>query len=408
MFINQKTKIAIFASIGALIAGSAITFLYVDSENSNRKICEEYQLVYENGICVNEDEDEELEKSYYFILGNTANSPVINSTFITNEEENFGEELRKSILSSKNAKIKFFSASPSNKAIFSSSIKREGVNQQKNAIDSISRKLAKEIVKPSSEDGAAYLEAILNIDESIKNRKNTELIVVGSGLSDTGLLNFAKDDLLHFGNSSEETLNSITSYLENLNFFKDHNLKGLNIRWFNIGETVAPQTPLSDPEKSLVKKIYKTVLEKLGAKVSFSDCASTTDKYNTNYVVLVTKTNTPPPIKSITAEELGFNPNESTFRDEEKTAKVLEDSIHQAKSTTGKIIITGYIAEGGTGEVAKTSTLPLDRAEAVKSILANNGIDESRLVAVNGGIAEGPETTEEEMKLKRKVTIEYK
>jgi outer membrane protein OmpA-like peptidoglycan-associated protein/predicted small lipoprotein YifL len=96
-------------------------------------------------------------------------------------------------------------------------------------------------------------------------RENPDVIIVlGSGLSTDGALNFTQGNLLL---SDDEQLALIAEKLISGKHFPD--LAGVNIAWFGLGEVDGDQQPLTSQTHTVLEDLWYNVIDEAGGNVSF-------------------------------------------------------------------------------------------------------------------------------------------
>jgi len=107
------------------------------------------------------------------------------------------------------------------------------------------------------------LSAITQAAKSIQGSSdNKTLLIFDSGLSTTGLLNFATQNLI------DADPNNIVEQLEEKHYIP--NLEGINVVWTGLGQTCGNQTPLTENYKYKLEQIYNAILTAGGATVTFN------------------------------------------------------------------------------------------------------------------------------------------
>ena len=403
---SKKLKTGLYIAAGALGAVVIIAVVCLTGSKSSEYCPEKYNLTVRNNVCVAEDTDDVVE-DYYILYGNTANVPQIDLTAL----DSLKEQLYPSVFVNSKTTVNLYSVTPSGELYDTVKIdgKSQSLQKQKKDLKKMDEKLkaAMEGAKVS-EDGAQYLEAILDIAGESDRSEKSAIYVIGSGLSDGGMLNFVQTDLL---NTDTDV---IIEYLANKQLFEKYSLKGLEITWVNIGLTSEPQDPLTAIEKKKVEEIYKSVLNKLGAKVIFTqEKNAETDQKATEYKVGIVETiEQNDPIFEFSDEAIGFVAGTANFKDVAQAEEALMKVVNRALSTGKNIVVTGYMSNGQCNYEADKS-LSGQRAEAVKNILVENGVSESRITVVNGGVLNADECKNgkydsEIAQTNRKVIIEFK
>lgn len=293
-------------------------------------------------------------------------------------------------------------------------IESETVNDIKTYLESMSAKA----------DGADYLEAIRTAARFADNPEKTLIYVIGSGLSDRGLLDFANNDLL----SEEIEITDITEKIAEK--IKDTSeLKDLTIVWDNLGETVPPQTELTSTAKNRLKSIYKDVLtaistdakgKKSNFELIFKESGAADHSAATSFVV--TPVSVEADIIDIHEEHSAASASTFTFQngsstdfiDEPATIAIINDHVTKLTAhPNAKITITAYASRGNPCRETPDDALIEARLTTIKRLYQARGIAENRIITKNGGFGSAndcPNGVADDIKASenRKVTIDIK
>lgn len=317
------------------------------------------------------------------VLGNTRNSP--NPT-ISPEIENYmtGTLLRHKgeDATDLSAAIKVISAvkHPVVVDLDSSKLKlreigKNGSNAKRSAalnVRAIEDRL--KILTPT-DNNANYLEAIFAARDNVNEGAN--IIVVGSGLADSGDLNFSKSGLLTDESKRQEAIKTIKD-----KYGRDY-LKNYNLIFYGLGDTAAPQESLSSKQKEIVRGIYKEVVRELGGKVEISRKSLAGESVKTEHVVGTTDTGCGNIGLVFDDDNLKFVTNEATFSNE-AAAKESLNSIklifNKYSTTIQSIQVDGYIAH-----YSGPDQLSQQRANLVRKVLIDLGIPSEKIIASGKG-----------------------
>ena len=388
---NTKKKVLIISGISAtvlLIAGFLLTLIYT----GNQPICEELKLGV--GLLDCKAEEAYVYDKIAIVAGNTMNAPAPD---LSEEAEKY---IRNSSYKHK-VKISIYSAASNRAYMPFSDVKinndDEGEELTKKMDDRVAA-IKNTIKKAATATGAQYLDAIINAKKSLTSNKDEKLliIVIGSGLSDGGTLNFTQGDLIH-----KEPGDVINALVDNDRFIPDR-LSGIDVYWSGIGAVASPQNTLTEPETSNLIGLYTDALTSMGAEIiEMSEDAASHDPSVGKLYVAPIPTEGPKCDwcvgKSIGSETIGFEEDKSTLN-EEKALSVLGGLIKEMKDNSGeKVKILGYVSlikhdcsiarsRNVDGELARK------RAYAVKNFLEKHGISADRITADKGpGDGKGPE-----------------
>ena len=399
----------------AVAVGTGFVFSNLNGQNA---ICHEAgfgDYNDEKGICM---VDGNYASNLIIVAGNTANSPKpqfqkhsVAYDYLKNSIANY-------------ANIKVVSAA-SDLSVKNIEIGRNETNDAEgyiksinNAIDEVNNKIGE---TPKS-NGATYYEAIskagrdamssktMALNSKNNNDEGSAIIVLGSGLSDGGILNFADYNLL------SQKADDITTAMEKADQLKN-NLSGLRTIWSGLGQTMAPQEKLSDADIENLKNIYSTVFNKRGINIIFDETIIPSETIENNkYTVKPTPlSNSCLPFIELSDEQLSFKADSAELTDTVAARNALAKVISSAGTCPDKkIVVTGYMAAGNCSGKPNNPTLSGLRAETVKSFLQSHGVLNT-IETVNGGVfdpgkseCENGVLKPELMNYRRKVTIEFK
>lgn len=378
---------SIFGIIGGVLGIGVIAFvLCAVVISDNITACNEINLGGNIIGCT-------TDKKYSFdniaiVSGNTKNTPSpslskVAKKYITN-----------SFVSSKGGfYFSIFSASSAHNKINNSinMEKRESdtIEETANTINENYSKIEEAIQSEPIADGAEYLETIIKASKAIRGNSNdgdkSLIIVIGSGLSDGGLLDFTK------GESLQSDAGTLFSKIKKSKELREGQLDGITILWSGIGEVVSPQNALNAQEKQVLEELYVMVLEDLGATVlDYDEIEPSNESIKTDHNVNTVKTNGVKCLwcdaKVFNSDELKFNPDSIEISDLQEALAKLNPLIEEMKKNSNeKVVITGYAARANHCGAFGGSDIPLGRANTIKQLLISRGIGEDRIEAVNGG-----------------------
>ncbi|MDR1447381.1 MAG: OmpA family protein [Candidatus Ancillula sp.] len=268
-------------------------------------------------------------------------------------------------------------------------------------------------IVPSS-DGVDYLEALQKAvsNSNNKNSKQKTLILLfGSGLNDSGILNFTEDDIL------TKTPDEVVSKIESKSFVKNKTLSGFDVEWINLGDTIAPQIPLSGSQKSNLEAIYKSLLEKAGAgnvKIESKDKNDeekvSVDTGGKRVKTVSSYKEGKPDYKNIhltfDERQLGnFLPDSASLETPDKARESLASLVNMIKDeSTLTVNIEGRIAKPKNSAKEDHSELALQRANYIRDLLKNMGVTNSIETTDTGS----SKSTGEEIATDRKIVVTFK
>ena len=328
-----------------------------------------------------------------FVVGNTENSPAPEITDNKNISSTL-EDLFYSTEAGELPNIVLFSATAEPKTIEIE--KKYFLGQAANELASQSNfnDLLKGIEKAANSSpscsGADYFAAINEALEYVKGYDNPLIIVYGSGLSDTGVFNFAFDDLITDSGLEKEHVDTI---LSSDNRFANESYPNVTVNWYGVGQTVGKQPELKEWKKS-VENTYKAIFEYFNIVYKFYSIkvSSNTESVSSDYKVNITSL---PIIEenyelSLDERYLSFYPDTAQLQNQPEVEQLLKSVVEKLnKNKSVKIKLTGYQTVCG-----KTKTLSVQRAETIKSIMVNLGISADRITT--DGVAGPPDDRTED------------
>ena len=328
-----------------------------------------------------------------FVVGNTENSPAPEITVNKNISATL-EDLFYSTEAGEIPNIVLFSATAEPKTIEIE--KKYFLGQAANELASQSNfnDLLKGIEKDANSSpscsGADYFAAINEALEYVKGYDNPLIIVYGSGLSDTGVFNFAFDDLITDSGLEKEHVDTI---LSSDNRFANESYPNVTVNWYGVGQTVGKQPELKEWKKS-VENTYKAIFEYFNIVYKFYSIkvSSNTESVSSDYKVNITSL---PIIEenyelSLDERYLSFYPDTAQLQNQPEVEQLLKSVVEKLnKNKSVKIKLTGYQTVCG-----KTKTLSIQRAETIKSIMVNLGISADRITT--DGVAGPPDDRTED------------
>ena len=203
-----------------------------------------------------------------------------------------------------------------------------------------------------------------------------QIIVMDSGLSTTGLLDFTSSTL-------EADPQEIAAYLAQNSALPD--LSGISVRWTGLGDVMAPQDALTYKARENLTAIWKAILE--ASNASYVDILSASSGLNSYseeapYVTPVSIPKAEPisftkPI-IFTEKELYFHPGSAQLRDPASAKQVLSPIVqYMAEHPDFCLLLAGTTAQAGSQE--ECVELSLRRAETVRTLLLESGVSAAQL-----------------------------
>lgn len=322
-------------------------------------------------------------KEIVIVLGNTKNTPLpkisqevalaIEGTMLQHKGED-KEELADSIKivsAVKNPRVVRLDSADINLK----EIGKNSSNAKRSAainVKAIEEKIGK--LQPT-DNGADYLEAILKARDNAA--QGSRIIVIGSGLSDNGDLNFSKSNILTNEESRQASMDKLRE-----KYGSDY-LETYIVDFYGLGDSVSPQEPLSSKQKTIVRDIYRSTIRSLGGTADIHTSTLVGDAVNTSFVVGTTDTGCGDIGLIFDDDNLKFVSDQAVFSDP-LAAKNSLASIRtiwdKYKDTIQLIQVDGYIAH-----YPGPDTLSQKRADLVKKVLVELGVPADKITATGKG-----------------------
>lgn len=243
-------------------------------------------------------------------------------------------------------------------------------------------------------DYLAALTLAVRTLSSLEGYDSKTIVVIGTGLSTTGVLDF-QNNLI----SAEPS--TIVELLEE----KDEipNFDGITVYWQQMGDVAAPQQTLTSAQRNCLQKIYGGIVEAGGGTFIYNDIIANPVNEGASYPA-VTPVELPADIPIsfepdildskevenlftepvvLTEEQVTFIGDKAKYLHPEEAESVLKPIADFLMSNDVTILLCGTTA--GDGNSAYTMELSQARAEAVKQSLVDLGVDPSHIIAVGLG-----------------------
>ena len=241
-----------------------------------------------------------------------------------------------------------------------------------------------------------YLEALHIAVRSLaplEGYDSKKIIVLGTGLSTAGILNF-KDNLI---SAKPEAIAKLLDEKSEIPNFTD-----ITVYWQQLGDVAPPQEALTSAQKNNLKQIYSSLVETGGGTFVQNDIMAHPVNESVEYLS-VTPVELPEDMIIFDVDKLdrkddeAFNPpnildeeqvqfirDQANYLDTDMAVnhiRPIAEYLLQYESV--KLLLIGCTA----GDVTDESTLKLsqDRADAVKNTLIELGVDASRITAIGMG-----------------------
>lgn len=242
-----------------------------------------------------------------------------------------------------------------------------------------------------------YLEALrlaVRSLASLEGYDSKQIIVLGTGLSTIGVLDFKNNLISAEPDVIVELLNEKSEI---------PNFSNITVYWQQLGDVAAPQEPLTSAQKNKLQRIYASLVESGGGTFIYNEIMANPVDKNAKYPSVT-------PVDLPNDTPIAFEPDELNTEDDKafEEPQVLGESHvefvgdqanylypdkavgnirpiakYLLKHESIKILLIGSTA----GDTTNDSTLKLsqERADAVKNTLVELGVDASRITSVGMG-----------------------
>ena len=162
-------------------------------------------------------------------------------------------------------------------------------------------------------------------------------------------------------------------------------LQGVKIHFFGLGYVAGSQQALSKKQVKWLQSFWQSFFERSGAEVTFhADIVSGNALTNGHSVTPVTPAEGVNFVK-FSSKKVEFKPDSDDFLDEETARSAIAEVAAQMKEGSAHYIIAGSTAKVDNPTQDGPARLSLLRAQAVRQVLVDAGVDAERLTCVGLG-----------------------
>lgn len=164
-------------------------------------------------------------------------------------------------------------------------------------------------------------------------------------------------------------------------------LNGVSVEFYGLGDVAGSQRTLSAQQVQWLQSFWQAFFDRTGAAVTFhADIVSGEALTENGHKVTPLAPAGAPTFIKVSAEQVDFQPDSTTFLDEAAARAALNGLAEQLKGTSA----AHYIVAGSTAQVDNASregaqALSLARAQAVRDVLVEAGVPADRFTCLGLG-----------------------
>lgn len=211
--------------------------------------------------------------------------------------------------------------------------------------------------------------------------KHKVLAIAHAGINTTAPLPMQSTDITALGEDTVQQLKD-TGYLADLS--------GCEVHWFFLGDVDGDQPALSPEQTTSLQTFWESYLTACGAaSVTFESTLPSTGQAAeapsvpvvaavTTNIDLTTPVSLPPEIVS-------FQPDSAQLSDKDAARKQLAGIAEAMSASNGQFLLAGSTASAQESPQMSNQQFSLQRAQAVRELLGEMGVDSSKIVCVGLG-----------------------
>ena len=163
-------------------------------------------------------------------------------------------------------------------------------------------------------------------------------------------------------------------------------LNGVAVEFYGLGDVAGSQGTLSAQQVQWLKNFWQGFFDRTGANVTLHTDIVSGDALNNGHTVTPLAAAGAPTFVKVSAEQVAFQPDSTTFLDEAAARAALNGLAEQLKGTSA----AHYIVVGSTAQVDNASregaqALSLARAQAVRDVLVEAGVPADQITCLGLG-----------------------
>ena len=162
-------------------------------------------------------------------------------------------------------------------------------------------------------------------------------------------------------------------------------LGGVTVEFYGLGDVAGSQGTLSAQQVQWLKSFWQGFFDRTGANVTFHTDIVSGDALNNGHTVTPLAAAGAPTFVKVSAEQVAFQPDSTTFLDEAAAHAALNGLAEQLKGTSAHYIVAGSTAHVDNASREGAQALSLGRARAVRTVLVEAGVPAGQLTCLGLG-----------------------
>ena len=163
-------------------------------------------------------------------------------------------------------------------------------------------------------------------------------------------------------------------------------LNGVAVEFYGLGDTAGSQGTLSAQQVQWLQSFWQAFFDRTGAAVTFhADIVSGEALTENGHKVTPLAPAGAPTFIKVSAEQVDFQPDSTTFLDEAAARKALNGLAEQLKGTSAHYIVAGSTARVDNASREGAQALSLARARAVRDVLVVAGVPADQITCLGLG-----------------------
>lgn len=162
-------------------------------------------------------------------------------------------------------------------------------------------------------------------------------------------------------------------------------LNGVAVEFYGLGDVAGSQGTLSAQQVQWLKSFWQGFFDRTGANVTFHTDIVSGDALNNGHTVTPLAAAGAPTFVKVSAEQVAFQPDSTTFLDEAAARAALNGLAEQLKGTSAHYIVAGSTAQVDNASREGAQALSLGRARAVRDVLVVAGVPADQITCLGLG-----------------------